>query len=104
MMQRRSFAPGAVLNSSLLKRYVLAEALIVSIQQVFFLTLLETRPFLAHLGHVSQEDPWLLGGLRMASQAMVFVAVSFPLRKSPWHVDRSDWLTERRRTRINLNK
>mmetsp|Transcript_62756 Transcript_62756/g.127505 ORF Transcript_62756/g.127505 Transcript_62756/m.127505 type:complete len:160 (+) Transcript_62756:50-529(+) len=81
MMQRRSFAPGAVLNSSLLKRYVLAEALIVSIQQVFFLTLLETRPFLAHLGHVSQEDPWLLGGLRMASQAMVFVAVSFPLRK-----------------------
>lgn len=26
MMQRRSFAPGAVLNSSLLKRYVLAEA------------------------------------------------------------------------------
>eukprot|EP00435_Cladocopium_sp_Y103_P027069 s1441_g6.t1 len=81
MMQRRSFAPGAVLNSSLLKRYVLAEALIVSIQQVFFLTLLETRPFLAHLGNVSQENPWLLGGLRMASQAMVFVAVSFPLRK-----------------------
>mmetsp|Transcript_70462 Transcript_70462/g.111351 ORF Transcript_70462/g.111351 Transcript_70462/m.111351 type:complete len:142 (+) Transcript_70462:43-468(+) len=36
MMQRRSFAPGAVLNSSLMKRYVLAEALIVSIQQVFF--------------------------------------------------------------------
>lgn len=26
MMQRRSFAPGAVLNSSLLKRYVLAQA------------------------------------------------------------------------------
>ena len=81
MMQRRSFAPGAVLQSSLLKRYLLAEALIVSIQQVFFLALLETRPFLAHVGHVSQEDPWLLGGLRMASQATIFVTVSFPLRK-----------------------
>ena len=52
MMQRRSFAPGAVLNSSLLKRYVLAEA------QTWTHLDPDTRLFSDLLVHIS--DMWCL--------------------------------------------
>ncbi|CAJ1429859.1 unnamed protein product [Effrenium voratum] len=79
VLQRQSFAPGAGLHAALVKRYLMAEALIVTIQQGLFVTLLETRPYLACL---SSEEAWQLGALRMVSQAGVFFAVSFPLRKN----------------------
>mmetsp|Transcript_9101 Transcript_9101/g.21603 ORF Transcript_9101/g.21603 Transcript_9101/m.21603 type:complete len:168 (+) Transcript_9101:59-562(+) len=81
MLQRQSFAPGAGFTGSLLKRYLLAEAIIVSVQQGFFMCLLPARLYLASLADVSPEDPRLMAALRAASQAAIFLAVSFPLRK-----------------------
>ncbi|CAE7506773.1 unnamed protein product [Symbiodinium sp. CCMP2456] len=53
----------------------LAEAIIVSVQQGFFML------YLASLADIAPEDPRLMAALRAASQATIFLAVSFPLRK-----------------------
>mmetsp|Transcript_13049 Transcript_13049/g.24673 ORF Transcript_13049/g.24673 Transcript_13049/m.24673 type:complete len:167 (+) Transcript_13049:67-567(+) len=81
MLQRFSFAPGADLSGAMLRRYLVAEAIIVSVQQSFFLCLLPVRLHLASGMGISPEDPRLMATLRAASQASVFLAVSFPLRK-----------------------
>eukprot|EP00930_Biecheleria_cincta_P095459 TRINITY_DN87420_c0_g1_i1.p1 TRINITY_DN87420_c0_g1~~TRINITY_DN87420_c0_g1_i1.p1 ORF type:complete len:161 (+),score=21.81 TRINITY_DN87420_c0_g1_i1:22-504(+) len=84
VLQRRTFAPGSLLCRQLVGRYVAAEALIVSMQQGVFVSVLPARPFLASrlFGDASlEEDPRLLASLRASSQAAVFMFVSFPLRR-----------------------
>ncbi|CAE8613711.1 unnamed protein product [Polarella glacialis] len=83
VLQRRAFAPGASMGRAMLGRYLAAEAIILSLQHFLFLSVLPARSQLAlRLGSdVAEDDPRLLAALRAGSQAMVFGAVSFPLRR-----------------------
>lgn len=80
LVQRCVFAPGATLRA-VLGRFLIAEGLIMAAQQGMFLYLLSLRaryyPVLAH----TERDAHVLLMLRLVTQASVFAAVSFPLRR-----------------------
>mmetsp|Transcript_31350 Transcript_31350/g.73124 ORF Transcript_31350/g.73124 Transcript_31350/m.73124 type:complete len:184 (+) Transcript_31350:194-745(+) len=80
LFQLRVFAPGSSMESVLV-RYLLAEATILSVQQGVFLVLFGLRERIADTLAIAENDELLLAGLRIASQASVFAGLSFPLRR-----------------------
>eukprot|EP00812_Abedinium_dasypus_P011849 NODE_5392_length_585_cov_280.269811.p2 GENE.NODE_5392_length_585_cov_280.269811~~NODE_5392_length_585_cov_280.269811.p2 ORF type:complete len:143 (-),score=38.60 NODE_5392_length_585_cov_280.269811:139-567(-) len=87
-MQRRVFLPRATLCRAMVVRYCSAECLILGLQQYLFVQLLPFRDTVSSMMELGgrlpkrhEDDGILLGTLRSGSQAVVFAAVSFPLRR-----------------------
>eukprot|EP00747_Dinoflagellata_sp_TGD_P169529 gnl/TRDRNA2_/TRDRNA2_198733_c0_seq1.p2 gnl/TRDRNA2_/TRDRNA2_198733_c0~~gnl/TRDRNA2_/TRDRNA2_198733_c0_seq1.p2 ORF type:complete len:143 (-),score=20.72 gnl/TRDRNA2_/TRDRNA2_198733_c0_seq1:83-511(-) len=80
-LQRSAFAPGRAFCQKVVARYLAAEGLILAMQQGTFVASLPSRDKVAAVLRVGDDDPRVLMALRAATQAAVFAAVSFPVRR-----------------------